>query len=175
MVRRLPFKVDRPNSPVLGPTTEPFSFERCGMAIATDSGRRCTGFAILRFANNGDCHASYDKGFIGFGVDCEFVRRRLCAGCRRRWRRYWWRRWYRGRHRRWTRWNRDGNAKCKWCDRLTVRRVRFEHDGKIVRQFGETNEEGRDGFACLRQRNEEGLLTAVLGGSCTRWCSTCQR
>jgi hypothetical protein len=43
-----------------------------------------------------------------------------------------------------------GNAIFKWYHWLTVRRVRFKHDGKIVRQFGETNEEGRDGFACLR-------------------------
>jgi hypothetical protein len=109
---------------------------------------------------------SFDTGIVGFGIDFEFVWCRLCAGRWRR-RRWCWRRgWHCRRQRRWTRRHRHGDAECKRRYRLTVRRVRFWHDGNNIGGLAKANDEGRDGFACVGQRNEEGLLTAVLGLGC---------
>ena len=103
-------------------------------------------------------HCATLRLVINFGL----LRCPLPAGCRRWWRWYWRCRWYRGRQRRWTGWNGDGNAKWKRHYQCNVRGVGFEHNGNVVWQFADENEYGDDGLACLSQRNEEALLTAVL-------------
>gem|GEM_PF-6559094 len=128
----------------------------CRLRLSYSGMCRC---ATLRLVSEGDCHATFDKGPVGFGVDFEF--RRCCSrtGCRRWWCWYWRRRWDGGRQRRRTGWNRDGAVKWKRHYRFNARGVGFEHNWNVVRQFAGKNEKGDDGRAGLRQRYEEALLT----------------
>jgi hypothetical protein len=121
---------------------------------------------MLRHARRheqGDCHASCHKGIVGFSVNSGVLRCRLRAGCGR-WRWYGRRRRRSRRQRRWTGRNGVSDAQWKRHYRFDIRDRGFKYDGSVAKKRAAENEYGDDGRACLRQRNKEALLTALLGG-----------
>lgn len=131
---------------------------RGGITIAADLPRDVP-VAPLSGLGEGDCHASCHKGTIGFSVNFGALRCRLRPG--RRQRRYGRRRRHSGRQWRWTRWNWNNNSKWKRHYRFNIHDVAPEHNGNIVRRCAAENECGKDGRACLSQRNKETLLRTL--------------
>jgi hypothetical protein len=89
---------------------------------------------------DGDCHASFHKGPVGFSVYPGSLRCCSRTGCGRRRRRYWRHWWHCGIQRRWTRWNGDSDAERKRYYRFNVRDITVEHNGNVVRRFAAENE-----------------------------------
>lgn len=137
------------------------SFEKNGPRWHNDCGGFATDVPVapLSGLGEGDCHASCHKGTIGFSVNFGALRCRLRPG--RRQRRYGRRRRHSGRQWRWTRWNWNNNSKWKRHYRFNIHDVAPEHNGNIVRRCAAENECGKDGRACLSQRNKETLLRTL--------------